>query len=85
MYFFMEEVREAAKKIGLKYALSHGILDFMQDGLKQTEKLANHLNPSEFVVGPHSIYTCSEETLLRAKELATKYNTKLHIWTHIVY
>ena len=30
-------------------------------------------------VGPHSIYTCSEETLLRARDLAEKYGAMLHI------
>jgi 5-methylthioadenosine/S-adenosylhomocysteine deaminase len=30
-------------------------------------------------VGPHAVYTCSEETLLRAKEIADKYETPVHI------
>ena len=81
MYFFMEEVSRAAQRIGMKCALSHAIIDFMGDGLKRSEDLAEYLQniSHNFVVSPHAIYTSSEETLIKAKELAKKHNAKLHI------
>ncbi|MBI4017951.1 MAG: amidohydrolase [Candidatus Aenigmarchaeota archaeon] len=85
MYFFMDEVARACAESGVRGFLSHGIISLKDKtkDLKETERFIREWkSKNELVtpfVGPHAIYTCDEETLLRSKELAEKYKTKLHI------
>ena len=48
------------------------------DGLLQTGAPSNRV---EYGIGTHSVFTCSEETLLKASEMASKHNCILHIHT----
>jgi 5-methylthioadenosine/S-adenosylhomocysteine deaminase len=89
MYFHMERVAEAVREAGLRAVLSYGIIDPKEDAAagrerENTLKLLEHIRSLndprlEFAVGPHSPYTCSEETLLWAEELAEKNNALLNI------
>jgi 5-methylthioadenosine/S-adenosylhomocysteine deaminase len=50
-------------------------LDELDSILKQ-QKIENKI---QYAIATHSIYLCSEDTLLRASELAEKRNARLHI------
>lgn len=91
MYFFVEDVAKAVDKAGLRAFLSHAIIDlFASDKAKELGEMAQDTiqaisalgNPKiNFAVAPHSPYTCSSETLLKAKEIAMKERVPLH--THM--
>jgi 5-methylthioadenosine/S-adenosylhomocysteine deaminase len=85
MYFFMEKVAEAVKEAGLRGLLSHGIIDppdktDNEKDRKRSLALLQYIKRlSEprvrFILGPHSPYTCDQETLLWCKEIAEKEDT----------
>lgn len=87
MYFMMDEVARACKESGIRGFLSVGISDpeytvGKVDKVAESENFIKNWLSDELVtpaVGPHSIYTCSAENLIRSKELAEKYNLLLHI------
>lgn len=81
-YFLEEHVADAVYQSGLRAVLGHGVIDFPAPGvpdpsrnihaaLEFVEKwldLSPRIKPSVFC---HSAYTCSADTLKRAKEAAT--------------
>ncbi len=85
MYFHMERVADAVKQAGLRGFLSHGIIDPPDKAAKEKDRKKSialsqyikRLNDSRvrFILGPHSPYTCEEDTLLWAKEMAEKADT----------
>lgn len=89
MYFFEEEVAKAAKAMKMHCVIGEGILDFPSPSAKNadealfiTEKLINKYKNDPNVkvaVAPHSIYTVSAGNLIKAKKLAKKYGSLLHI------
>lgn len=89
MYFAEDKVAEAARKVGLKACVGEGILDFptpisptVDDSFRRAEEtIKAFLNDPliEPMVTPHAPYTCSKDTLMRAKRLAEKYGVPLHI------
>lgn len=87
MYFFGEGVRRAAEESGVRAFFSQGILDYPTAEFKNAEEALNLFKglarkKTELftpTIGTHAPYTCSEETLLKAKELAEKYGSPLHI------
>jgi 5-methylthioadenosine/S-adenosylhomocysteine deaminase len=91
MYFFVEDVAKAVHQAGLRAFLSHAIIDLLaSDSGKELERMAHdtveaiealHDSKIKFAVAPHSPYTCSSETLIKAKEIAIKENVPLH--THM--
>lgn len=83
MYFYMENVADAVEDTGIRAVLSKGLTD-IEDGadLYGAENLIrtySHNERIEIGVAPHSVYTCSEELLLDAKDLADKHDTIYHI------
>ncbi len=81
-YFFEEEVARAGQEVGIRCVAGQGILDFstpdVKDPGKKFERIeeflknlsrydSNLIKPSVFC---HSPYTCSQETLVRAKEIS---------------
>ncbi len=89
MYFFSQLIAEEAKKAGLRAVLNDSLIDFptpafrtVDEGLALAEELIQAwagdplIHPS---VCAHSPYTCSKETLLKAKRLADRYGTLLQI------
>jgi 5-methylthioadenosine/S-adenosylhomocysteine deaminase len=89
MYFFEEFSAKAAKKFGMRAILGPGILDFPTAAAKTTdeyfnraEKFIEEWRKDELIatcIAPHSIYTCSPDTLKRSKKLADKYSVPIHI------
>ncbi|MEW6069693.1 MAG: amidohydrolase [Candidatus Thermoplasmatota archaeon] len=87
MYFFGNAVKRAVEKSGIRALFGQAVVDFptaefknSSEAFKLFESLAK--SSSELfmpTVGVHSLYTCSKETLLKAKELSKKYETLLHI------
>jgi 5-methylthioadenosine/S-adenosylhomocysteine deaminase len=85
MYFFMERVADAVKESGLRGLLSHGIIDppnkaDKERDRKRTLALSQYIKRLgeprvRFIVGPHSPYTCDQDTLLWCKEIAEKEDT----------
>lgn len=89
MYFFTDSIARAAKYLKIRAVIGQGILDFEtpsgrgpDDYLKKAMEFIEKYKNDEFVVpavAPHSIYTCSKETLLRSKDMALKFSTPIHI------
>jgi len=84
MYYFMDEVAKSVGKTGIRGCLTRAISskgNWKKRLKTMTEKIKNIKNSSriEWILGPHAIYTCSEELLVRIKELADNYNKKIHI------
>ncbi len=89
MYFFEEEVGEVAKSAGIRAGLGFGILDFPtkvantpEEYIRRAREFAQSLKNEELVfpvICPHAPYTCSPDTLRRAKELADELDLYLHI------
>lgn len=89
MYFFEDRVAEAAKELGIHAIIGEGILDFStpnaktpEEALEIIEKLLVKYKNDPLVkvaIAPHSIYAVSEKNLIKAGELAKKYNALFHI------
>jgi len=88
MYFFENVIAREAKKFGMRCYAGFSLIDFDTPEMKR-EKLVPCCD--EFlkkwkddelitpVVAPHSTYSCSPETLQKARELQQKYNAFVHI------
>ncbi|MDR1755849.1 MAG: amidohydrolase [Culturomica sp.] len=89
MYFFSRVIAEEAKRAGIRAVLNDSLIDFpapgfgtVDEGLALAEELIRAwagdplIHPS---VCAHSPYTCSKETLLKAKRLADRYGTLFQI------
>jgi len=88
MYYFVEETAKAVNKAGLRATLGTPITSFgtpyyknANDALRIAERQLKNMSPGmvRYCVAPHSIYLNDEETLIRAKALADKYNAWLSI------
>jgi 5-methylthioadenosine/S-adenosylhomocysteine deaminase len=89
MYFFEGSAAIATKQIGMRAVLGAGIVDFPtvsgkgpDEYLANAEVFANEWRGDELItpcIAPHAAYTCSPETLKKAKKLAEKYGIPLHI------
>jgi 5-methylthioadenosine/S-adenosylhomocysteine deaminase len=87
MYYFLDETAKACLESGVRGVLSWAILDeafTTQKGipLDNAKNFIEKYSGYELVkpsLGPHSIYTCSKETLIKTKELSDKYNSLMHM------
>ncbi len=89
MYFFEEVVGEVAKEAGIRAGLGFGILDFPtkvaetpEEYIRKARRFAEELSGEELVfpvICPHAPYTCSPDTLMKAKEIAEEFGLYLHI------
>lgn len=82
MYYFMDETARATKEMGLRAFLSGVIFDMRPDLIDDVEPFIKRWKGDDLIVpaiGPHAVYTCSEETLRRALELAERNDVMLHI------
>ena len=80
-YFFEDQVAEALNETGMRAVLAQGVIDFPAPGVPDSEKnvsaavdfvqkwqgRSDRITPSIFC---HSTWTCSENTLKRAKKAA---------------
>lgn len=82
MYYFMDETARATKQMGLRAILSGVVFDSRPEFRAEAEAFIRKWKGDELIrpaVGPHAIYTCSEETLSWARETAEKNDVMLHI------
>ncbi|MEE8167675.1 MAG: amidohydrolase family protein [Candidatus Hydrothermarchaeales archaeon] len=90
MYFFIDEIARSVKEAGIRGVLSWAMIDlgdeekakrFIAEGEELIKKYQNKKegNRVRIFLGPHAPYTCSQELLVKSKELAEKYHTGLHI------
>jgi len=89
MYFFADELAQAAKKAGVRAVVAEAVLDFPtpdskspQESFAIIEKLADKWKNDPLItiaVGAHSPYTCSSETLKSSKKLADTLGLPLTI------
>ena len=87
MYFYPQETIRAVQDMGIRGAVSFLGMDFFDASKAQIQaaKMETFLNqkaPSDRIIkglSCHAIYTTSKPLFLKVKELATKYNTFLHI------
>lgn len=89
MYFFADEVAQAAKNAGVRAVVGEAVIDFPTPDSKGPaesfaiiEGLAEKWKGDPLVtiaVAPHSPYTCSRETLTSAKVLADRLGLPLAI------
>jgi len=83
-YFFADEAGRAAKQAGMRMVLAKGIVEFPTPDLKDPRKNIESakrlilnwqddplITPAVFC---HSAYICQPRTLIKASELAEKYN-----------
>ena len=91
MYFHMDQVARAAKEMGLRAFLAEGIIDLGVPSRADAQfKAADEANRKiealrspriRPVLGPHTLYTVSEASLRRCREIADKKGYLLH--THL--
>ena len=89
MYFFADELAQAARKAGVRAVVGEAVLDFPtpdskspQESFAIIEKLADRWKNDPLItiaVAPHSPYTCSPETLKSSKKLADTLGLPLTI------
>ena len=88
MYFFEDVIANEAKKFGMRCYAGFSLLDFdtpemkKEELLPECEKFIRRWKGDEFitpVIAPHATYTCSSETLDKARELQKKYDAFVHI------
>ncbi len=83
MYFFQDAVEQAAKDLGIRGVITRGLADVDGNGdqkLKECEDFINaHANDPLIRggVGPHALYTCSNEYFKEAVQLARSTNSLL--------
>ncbi|MCD6370704.1 MAG: amidohydrolase family protein [Thermoplasmata archaeon] len=83
MYSDEDATAKASQELGIRAFLGWGVVDeelTTQEGnpLENAEKFIIEHRKEELItplIAPHAVYTCSEETLLKAKEIAEKYDT----------
>lgn len=87
MYFFMERAADAVAEMGMKATLAYGFLDLGneekgEEERKKTVNFIDHLDEYDTLraaVGPHSIYTVSEDSLRWCAEIAAERSLPIHI------
>ena len=83
MYSDEDAIAKAAKELGIRAFLGWAVVDediTTQEGnpLTNAENFIKEFRNEELItplIAPHAVYTCNEETLLKAKEIAEKYDT----------
>ncbi|MDP6985970.1 MAG: amidohydrolase family protein [Candidatus Thalassarchaeaceae archaeon] len=92
MYYHPDVVADVLVESGLRGISCGPITDFPtpsypsggDEALERMDSLLRGPSPSKLVeygIGTHSVFTCSEETLLKASEMASVHNCILHIHT----
>lgn len=89
MYFFADVAAKTAEHAGIRACIGEVIIDFSTPScetadvaLAKTRALIKKYKESKLInisVSPHSIYTCNNETLIKAGKLAKEYKKPVHI------
>ncbi|MFH1626153.1 MAG: amidohydrolase [Pseudomonadota bacterium] len=87
-YFFEDQAFKAVREAGMRAILAEGIVDFptpdVKDPASNIQNAEDFLkaHPRDSVLSPalfcHAVYTCSRQTLEKARDLADKYEV-LHL------
>jgi len=88
MYWYWNGTARAVEEMGLRAAVSAVFIDFFSEEKAKEQKALNRAlfegsrqfsDRVRFTLGPHAIYTVSEESLKWASDFARKNNLLLHI------
>lgn len=89
MYIFEDETARAAKDAGMRCLLGEVLFDFPspscktpEEGLAYARRLADKWQDDpliNIIVEPHSLYTCSQDLLTKAKRIADDYHLMLGV------
>ena len=89
MYYFEDDVAEVVKQAGMRGVLGETVIGFpspdsktTDDALRYTERFLNRWKGDPLItaaVAPHSIYTCTEETLKASAALARRHHAPILI------
>jgi len=82
MYYYPDVTAKATREMGLRAFVSGVVFDMKPEMLSQVEPFIRRWKDDDLItpaVGPHAAYTCSEETLLKAKEIADRHDCMVHI------
>jgi len=89
MYFFMKDATRAVDEMGLKAMLAYGFIDFFDDTkreqeIKATEDFCRYIQGINHprikaAVGPHAIYSISQEALMWIGTYSREKNIGIHI------
>jgi 5-methylthioadenosine/S-adenosylhomocysteine deaminase len=82
MYYYPDAAACATREMGLRAFISGVVFDMKPEMLGQVEPFIKRWKGDDLItpaVGPHAAYTCSEETLLQAKEIADRHDAMIHI------
>ncbi len=82
MYYFPDTTAAATKEMGLRAFISGVVFDMKPELLSQVEPFIHRWKDDVLIrpaVGPHAAYTCSEETLLKVREIAEKHQVMVHM------
>ncbi|MFA5169375.1 MAG: amidohydrolase [Candidatus Paceibacterota bacterium] len=89
MYYYQDEVARACEEMQMPVVLGEGLIDLkgqevFDKDMERTEMLLKKYSNHPFIkvsVAPHSPYAVNKSNLIKAKELARKYNAvyQLHV------
>jgi 5-methylthioadenosine/S-adenosylhomocysteine deaminase len=89
MYYHGKSIAKAAAEIGIRALVGEGIIDFPIAGYNKPEEMIDYALAQnqnfkdneliDFTISPHSIYTCSADTLKKAIRAARDHNLLMHI------
>ncbi|MCF3652663.1 MAG: amidohydrolase [Aigarchaeota archaeon] len=88
MYFYMDQVAEAAVEVGIRGVLSEGLVELFSDRaseeiLRKGTEFARRYHRWRGMIwaalGPHAEYSCSLEFLRRVREEADRLGVGIHI------
>ncbi len=87
MYFSEDIIAQAVEEMGIRAYLGWSVVDeelTTQEGvpIKNAENFISSWKDRERIrplIAPHAVYTCGEETLMRAMDIAEKYDTLVTI------
>jgi 5-methylthioadenosine/S-adenosylhomocysteine deaminase len=82
MYFEVDEICKATKKIGIKGVVGCGIIDAIPNAINTARTFVEKWKDDSLIkpsVCCHAPYTCSAETIQKAKEMARRENCLFHM------
>jgi len=89
MYYHVDEMAKATKKIGLRALLGQTVVGFPvvdaakpYDGLEYAKEILDDFKNEELIslaIAPHAPYTVSKNKLLEIKKFADKHSLMIHI------
>lgn len=89
MYFFVDDLAGAAADAGIRAMIGEAIVDFPAPSYKSADEALDIIQGQlskyhdkeliDILLNPHSVYACSEETLLKVLDLARRHKAGIHM------